>query len=258
MHIYLTNDDGVEAPGIKAMARALSSVARVTVLAPHHGRSSCSSSLTLHQYLRVWPKPSYGENISVFACNGTTADCCKVALEYWLRDDRPDLIVSGINNGYNTGSDCLYSGTVAGAMEGTFFGIPALAVSAETTKEPEFLEAAAAFAVRVMKRYYVEHHYPGILNLNIPKGAAMTWEELKVTRLGLQRYENAIRALEDPSGRIGYWLAGKPVGSPAPDEDVYWVHRGYATLSPIHWDQTDTARLLETVHLAEEKETAID
>lgn len=85
MHIFLTNDDGVEAPGIRAMALALSSMARVTVLAPHHGRSSCSSSLTLHQYLRVWEKPSYGEGIRVFACNGTTADCCKVALEYWLR-----------------------------------------------------------------------------------------------------------------------------------------------------------------------------
>lgn len=120
MHIFLTNDDGVEAPGIRAMALALSSMARVTVLAPHHGRSSCSSSLTLHQYLRVWEKPSYGEGIRVFACNGTTADCCKVALEYWLRDDRPDLLVSGINNGYNTGSDCLYSGTVAGAMEDLF------------------------------------------------------------------------------------------------------------------------------------------
>lgn len=251
-HIFLTNDDGVEAPGIKAMARALSTSARVTVLAPHHGRSSCSSSLTLHQYLRVWPKDSYGENITVYACNGTTADCCKIALEYWLVGDRPDLIVSGVNNGYNTGSDCLYSGTVAGAMEGTFFGIPALAVSAETTKKPDFLARAADFARRVAERCFGQHRYPGILNLNIPESASMTWDDLHVTRLGLQRYDNAIRALKDPSGRVGYWLAGTPAGGHAPDEDVYWAHRGEATLTPIFWDQTDTARLLEVAHIVRE------
>lgn len=253
MHIFLTNDDGVEAPGIRAMARALSSLGRVTVLAPHHGRSSCSSSLTLHQYLRVWPKPSYGEGIDVFACNGTTADCCKVALEYWLREDKPDLIVSGINNGYNTGSDCLYSGTVAGAMEGTFFGIPSIAVSAETAKKPDFLARAAEFACRVVDRYFVKKQYRGILNLNIPEASAMDWASLHVTKLGFQRYDNAIRALEDPSGRVGYWLAGTPVGGHAPDEDVYWVHRGEATLTPIWWDQTDTSRLLEVQHIAQEK-----
>lgn len=253
MHIFLTNDDGVEAPGIRAMALALSSMARVTVLAPHHGRSSCSSSLTLHQYLRVWEKPSYGEGIRVFACNGTTADCCKVALEYWLRDDRPDLLVSGINNGYNTGSDCLYSGTVAGAMEGTFFGIPSIAVSAETARKPEFLADAAACAGRIIRRYFAERHYRGILNLNIPEGADMSWSGIKVTKLGFQCYENAIRALEDPSGRVGYWLAGKPVGNSSPDEDVYWAHRGYVTLTPIQWDQTDMAHLIEVRHIAEEK-----
>ncbi len=252
MHVFLTNDDGVEAPGIRAMAQALSGFARVTVVAPHHGRSSCSSSLTLHQYLRVWPKPSMGDHTSVFACNGTTADCCKISLEYILREDRPDLIVSGINNGYNTGSDCLYSGTVAGAMEGTFLGIPSIAVSVETARKPDFLARSADFACQVIQRFFVRHHYRGILNLNIPEGADLRWDALHVTKLGLQRYDNAIRALEDPSGRIGYWLAGTPTGGAAPDEDVYWVHRGAATLTPIWWDQTDNARLVEVQHMARE------
>lgn len=250
IHVFLTNDDGVEAPGIRAMALALSSLARVTVVAPHHGRSSCSSSLTLHQYLRVWPKNSMGENISVFACNGTTADCCKISLEYLLREDKPDLIVSGINNGYNTGSDCLYSGTVAGAMEGTFFGIPSIAVSAETARKPGFLAQAADFACQVIRRYFLAHQFRGILNLNLPEGADLSWEKLHVTKLGLQRYDNAIRALTDPSGHIGYWLAGTPAGGYAPDEDVYWIHRGEATLTPIQWDQTDNARLVEVQHIA--------
>ena len=110
MHIFMTNDDGFESPGLIEMAKKLSRLGRVTVIAPNRGRSSCSSSLSLQTYLRMWHKESYGENISVLSCNGTTADCCKLALEHWLRNDMPDLVVSGINNGYNSGTDCLYSG----------------------------------------------------------------------------------------------------------------------------------------------------
>ena len=113
MHIFLTNDDGYEAPGIVAMAKKLATLGRVTVIAPDKGRSSCSSSLSLQTYLRLWYKESYGENITVLACSGTTADCAKLALCHWLKSDMPDLIVSGINNGYNTGSDCIYSGPSA-------------------------------------------------------------------------------------------------------------------------------------------------
>lgn len=243
MHIFLTNDDGFEAPGIRAMALALAKLGRVTVVAPNRGRSSCSSSLTLQQYLRLWHKESYGENISVLACSGTTADCCKLALEYWLRDDMPDLIVSGINNGFNTGSDCLYSGTVAGAMEGSFFGIPAIAVSVETAKKSELLKKTADFAGDVVKRYFIGSHFEGILNLNVPDIEHVGWEEVKVAKLGLQHYDNVIRELKDPSGHLGFWLSGKPAESDSPEEDVYWAHRGKITLTPIQWDQSDMKRL---------------
>ena len=155
MHIFLTNDDGYEAPGIVAMAKKLVALGRVTVIAPDKGRSSCSSSLSLQTYLRLWYKESYGENITVLACSGTTADCAKLALCHWLKSDMPDLIVSGINNGYNTGSDCIYSGTVGGALEGIFAGIPSIALSAETTKEEAFLEKASDFALDVVKRYFI-------------------------------------------------------------------------------------------------------
>ena len=113
MHIFLTNDDGYEAPGIVAMAKKLATLGRVTVIAPDKGRSSCSSSLSLQTYLRLWYKERYGENITVLACSGTTADCAKLALCHWLKSDMPDLIVSGINNGYNTGSDCITAGPSA-------------------------------------------------------------------------------------------------------------------------------------------------
>ena len=212
MHIFLTNDDGYEAPGIVAMAKKLVALGRVTGIAPDKGRSSCSSSLSLQTYLRLWYKESYGENITVLACSGTTADCAKLALCHWLKSDMPDLIVSGINNGYNTGSDCIYSGTVGGALEGIFAGIPSIALSAETTKEEAFLEKASDFALDVVKRYFIEKNYRGILNLNMPKPAKhLSFAQLKVKRLGLQHYDNAIQEMRDPSGHLGFWLSGKGV-----------------------------------------------
>ena len=114
MHIFVTNDDGVAAPGIRTLARALSALAKITVIAPAEGVSSCSSALSLRKPMKLKKRQNYGENIEVYSLTGTTGDCCKLALEYWLKDDLPDLIVSGINDGFNTGSDCLYSGTVAG------------------------------------------------------------------------------------------------------------------------------------------------
>ena len=146
MHIFVTNDDGVAAPGIRALARALSALAKITVIAPAEGVSSCSSALSLRKPMKLKKQQSYGENIEVYSLTGTTGDCCKLALEYWLKDDLPDLIVSGINDGFNTGSDCLYSGTVAGALEGIFAGIPSMAVSMESMADGTLLRETAAFA----------------------------------------------------------------------------------------------------------------
>lgn len=240
MHIFMTNDDGFESPGLIAMAKKLSTLGRVTVIAPNRGRSSCSSSLSLQTYLRLWHKESYGENIDVLSCNGTTADCCKLALEHWLKDDMPDLIVSGINNGFNSGTDCLYSGTVAGAMEGSLLGIPSIALSAETIKDEDFLEHAVSFAFDVVEKYFIHENYKGTLCLNIPKDKKeLSWDNLKVARLGIQRYDNAIREMKDPSGRLGFWLSGKMLPDAEPNTDVFWLHKGYPTLSALSWDMTD-------------------
>lgn len=243
MHIFLTNDDGYEAPGIRAVALELAKISRVTVVAPHKGRSSCSSSLTLQQYLRLWKKDSWGENITVLSCSGTTADCCKLALEHWLKDDKPDLIVSGINNGFNTGSDCLYSGTVAGAMEGSFFGIPSIAISVDSAKNAPLLAKAAAFTGEVVRKFFVENHFQGILNLNVPDIPEVDWAHVKVAKLGLQHYANVVKELKDPSGHLGFWISGIPTDEATTEEDVYWVHRGKITLTPIQWDQSDLAKL---------------
>ncbi|MDY6084518.1 MAG: 5'/3'-nucleotidase SurE [Dialister sp.] len=245
MHIFLTNDDGFESPGIISLARKLSALGRVTVIAPNRGRSSCSSSLTLQEYLRLWHKESYGENITVLTASGTTADCCKLALDRWIADDLPDLIVSGINNGWNLGSDCLYSGTVAGAMEGIFFGISSIAISAETIKKEALLERAASFSAELVKTFFIDGNYKGILNVNIPALPLedIGWERVKTVRLGLQKYDNVIRQMKDPSGHLGFWLHGKPIPGTDKTTDVYWAHKGWITVTPLMWDQTDQDKL---------------
>lgn len=245
-HILLTNDDGYEAPGIRGLAKALADIARVTVICPHRARSSCSSSLTLHEYLRMWKRVPFYEGGEVLTVNGTTADCGKIALEYYLKDDTPDLIVSGANNGFNAGTDCLYSGTVAGIMEGIYQSIPGIAVSVENAKDPEMLGEGCRLAVDVIRAFFFEGNYRGLLNLNIPYGEHNTLAELKIVRQGLQHYENAIRQLRDPSDRVGYWVAGKAIPTENPEEDTYWIFHGYPTLTPLTWSQTDTARLAET------------
>ncbi len=248
-HIFLTNDDGYEAPGIRAMAKELATFARVTVICPHRPRSSCASSLTLHEYLRMWKREPFAENTDVLTVTGTTADCGKIALEYYLKDDAPDLIVSGVNNGFNVGTDCLYSGTVAGILEGIYQNIPGIAVSVEDAKDEELLKQATALAADVIRLYFLQNHWKGLLNLNIPRGDHLSLPDIKIVRQGLQHYENAIRALKDPSDRTGYWISGKAIPTEDTEEDTYWIFRGYPTLTPLLWTQTDSARLTETENI---------
>jgi 5'-nucleotidase len=239
MHIFMTNDDGFEAQGIVVLARALSHLGRVTVVAPNRGRSSCSSSLSLHQNLQVWKKESYGDHITVYSCNGTTADCGKLALERILADDKPDLVVSGANNGFNLGSDCLYSGTMAGALEGVLAGIPSLSVSLESFEPQTYVEKGCAFAAEVVREMFLRRNYRGMLNLNIPEIEDMTWDNVVTARLGIQGYVNTIEKKEDLPGEAAFWIAGKPSLESSPGEDVYEVRiNRKITLTPITWDMT--------------------
>ena len=228
MHIFVTNDDGVAAPGIRALARALSALAKITVIAPAEGVSSCSSALSLRKPMKLKKRQSYGENIEVYSLTGTTGDCCKLALEYWLKDDLPDLIVSGINDGFNTGSDCLYSGTVAGALEGIFAGIPSMAVSMESMADGTLLRETAAFAAD-----------PKI------KPEKVSWENVKVARLGLLRYSNVIAGKRTKADEMEFIMRGKPLERYEPETDVYWSRKGYITITPLQWNQTDFENLRE-------------
>lgn len=248
MHILMTNDDGFDAPGITALSKELSSFCRVTVFAPDRERSSCSSSLTLRQFIRVKKKAEVIPGVPIYAADGTTADCCKIALSRVLEEDPPDMIISGMNHGFNAGSDSLYSGTVAGAMESIFFGLPGLAVSVQNAKNENLLRRACSFTAETVRKIFMERQFQGILSMNIPNIEDISWNSVKITRMGLQRYENAVREIQDPSGHVGYWISGKMSPEGRIGDDVYWVHRKFITITPLTWNMTDENKKEELQH----------
>lgn len=235
MHVLVSNDDGVESPGIQILAEHLAQLGRVTVVAPDRDRSGASNSLTLDQPLRVTELGPDRYRVA-----GTPTDCVHLALG-GLLDSEPAIVVSGINNSANLGDDVLYSGTVAAAMEGRFLGLPAIAVSLAThDRNPQNFATAARAAVRIVARL-LQDPLPAdtILNVNVPD---RPWEEVRgfeVTRLGHRhRSEPCIRQL-DPRGRTIYWIG--PPGDEqdaGPGTDFHAVRMGYISITPITVDLT--------------------
>jgi 5'-nucleotidase len=235
MRVLVSNDDGVEAPGIAVLARTLSVAGEVIVVAPDRDRSGASNSLTLDQPIRV---TKLDENR--YRVAGTPTDCVHLALCGMLEKD-PDIVVSGINNSANLGDDVIYSGTVSAAMEGRFLGLPAIAVSLVTSEDSgHHFDSAAQAALAIMQRLVVDP-LPAdtILNVNVPD---RPWHELRgfaVTRLG-KRHRSApcIRQI-DPRGRPLWWIgpAGE-VDDDGPGTDFRAVRDGYISITPIHVDLT--------------------
>jgi 5'-nucleotidase len=236
MRVLVSNDDGVDAPGIRHLAQALREAGHaVTVVAPDRDRSGASNSLTLDQPIRAHRR---GED--TWSVAGTPTDCVHLALSGMLESD-PDIVLSGINNTSNLGDDVIYSGTVAAAMEGRCLGLPAIAVSLATHDHKALhWESAARAAVEICARL-VADPLPAdtILNVNVPD---LPWDEIRgyeVSRLGNRhRAEPCIRQL-DPRGRPIWWIG--PPGS-AQDAgagtDFHAVHNGYISITPIHVDLT--------------------
>jgi 5'-nucleotidase len=238
--LLLTNDDGYYAEGILALARCFKDTAETVVVAPDREKSATSLSLTLRRPLRV-------EKIrkGVFAVDGTPADCVYLSLKMVLQRD-PDLIISGINCGPNLGQqDISYSGTVAAAIQGTFLGIPSLAVSSIPDARGRHDFDYAAGVVRRLAAKILRKRMPGglTLNINIPpppvKGARMT-------KLGEKRYEPEIIAKKDPREKTYYWIgSGKPTPIGDRASDVWSVQHGYISMTPLHTDLTDYSALAQ-------------
>ena len=240
MKILLSNDDGYQAPGIVALYRALQQVADVEVVAPEHNNSAKSNALTLNAPLYVHEAANGFRYV-----NGTPADCVHIALT-GLLGYRPDLVVSGINNGANMGDDTIYSGTVGAAMEGYLFGIPALALS-QVDKGWGELEAAAQKAadmVRQMLALKLVGQTPWLLNVNIPNLPLHALRGIKLCRLGRRHAAERVITQVSPRGETMYWIGG--AGAALDDSegtDFHATAQGHVSVTPLKVDLTDHQNL---------------
>ena len=240
MKILLSNDDGYQAPGIVALHRALQQVADVEVVAPEHNNSAKSNALTLNAPLFVHEAANGFRYV-----NGTPADCVHIALT-GLLGYRPDLVVSGINNGANMGDDTIYSGTVGAAMEGYLFGIPAIAFS-QVDKGWGELEAAAQKAadmVRQMLALKLVGQTPWLLNVNIPNLPLQALRGIKLCRLGRRHAAERVITQVSPRGETMYWIGG--AGAALDDSegtDFHATALGHVSVTPLKVDLTDHQNL---------------
>ncbi|GAB4557059.1 MAG: 5'/3'-nucleotidase SurE [Anaerolineae bacterium] len=245
-YILITNDDGVHSPGLLALKRALSPLAEVMVFAPDHNWSAAGHTKTMHKPLRVF-ETRLADGTPALVTNGTPSDCVGLAL-LGLVPRRPDLVISGINDGPNLGADVTYSGTVAGAMEAVVTGIPAIAVSQDWGEERD-LDAAAELAARLARQVLERGLPPNVLlNLNVPGLPRHQIKGLRATRLGQRVYRDVLIERRDPRGQPYYWIGGEPpTGIPDPngETDIGAMALGYASVTPLSMDLTDYQFLSE-------------
>jgi 5'-nucleotidase len=234
VNILVTNDDGVYSYGLKVLAREMRKIGNVYIVAPLSEKSATSHSLTLHRPLRV-------KRIGVkqtYAVNGTPTDCVNLALNGLLKV-RPQIVVSGINNGPNLADDITYSGTVAAAIEATLLGVPAIAISI-AGRNKLYYKAAQEIASKLVKKVIEESLPPNVLlNVNVPNLPENKIKGYRFTRQGKRQYGDSIIEKVDPRGEKYYWIGGDILGDkPIENSDVEAVREGYISITPIQLDLT--------------------
>lgn len=236
MRFLLVNDDGIHAPGMDTLIDSVQGRGEVIVIAPHQERSGMSQAITVHQPLRLF------EVNRGYMLDGTPADCVKMGLQGLKL--QPDLVLAGINSGANLGTDVLYSGTVAAALEAVMLGVPAVAFS--LCGSDEFMPTAAHFVREVLfKRPGLVQRLDlipkgGILNINIPALPVDQIKGVRITRQGVRHYEGVLEKRIDPRGGSYYWMGGRPASltSQELDVDVVAVEQGYVSVTPLQFDLT--------------------
>jgi 5'-nucleotidase len=238
MRILISNDDGYFAPGIAALAAALSGLGIVTVVAPERDRSGASNSLTLDRPLSV-RKAANG----FFFVNGTPTDCVHLAVT-GLLDHLPDVVVSGINHGANMGDDTIYSGTVAAATEGYLLGIPSIAVSL-LNKAGSHFDTAAQVAYDLVERFArVPPPAATLLNVNVPDVDRASLRGMRVTRLGKRHKAEPVIKADNPRGETVYWVGAAGEAADAGEgTDFHAVSMNYVSITPLQMDLTNQPRM---------------
>lgn len=249
MHILLTNDDGIDAPGLHCLADALSPRHDLTVVAPDREQSGVSHALTLHRGMTPRETSRNGSPFGL-AVDGFPADCAKLALDTLL-EEPPDLVISGINHGFNAGVAVLYSGTLAGATEGAIQHVPSIALSVAWSPDPRW-DTAARVARELVDRFGqadLPRHV--LLNVNVPGRAYEELAGYAAAAITPSRYENEFYRRESEAGEVSYHIHGEiTVDGNYPDGDLARLRNGYVTISPIHFDLTAYDHLNDTQRFA--------
>ncbi len=236
MRILLSNDDGISSRGLRVVRQALVGAGHdVFVVAPDREQSASSHSITLDRPLRI---AETGER--EWSVDGTPTDCVFVAVNGIL-EERPEMVISGINLGPNMGEDVTYSGTVAAAFEAHILGIPSIAASMMNRSEGDY-EGGAAVVTEFVSNVaeWIGPQQRGILNVNFPSGPSADWGAPRITRLGTRQYGDEIVENVDPRGRKYYWIGGhEPTWEGGEDSDFATVHSGAVSVTPLHLELTD-------------------
>ena len=238
MKILLCNDDGIHAEGINTLFETLNGRHELIVVAPDTERSAAGHAITIYDPIRTMPVTKKN-GLTGLAVDGTPADCVKLACSFLHKESPPDLVVSGINLGSNTGISVLYSGTVSAASEAVVLGLPAIALSLCTWENPNW-KTAARVAASVISQFE-NNPLPKdtLLNVNIPNLPFNEIKGLKTGQMGRSRFIEKFSEHRDPRGNLYYWLDGDlELQDDHPDTDVRLIEAGYVSLTPIHIDLT--------------------
>ena len=245
--ILVTNDDGYDSKGLAAAVEVARAFGRVVVVAPETTQSGMSQAITMYNplYLRC---VSRQEGLEVYAFSGTPVDCVKVAFDYLLRERKVDLVLSGINHGSNSAVNVLYSGTMGAAIEGSFYGCPAVGLSLYDHGEDADFEAAVLYGRRIVGDIFAaEVELPLCLNVNVPVGSVGELKGMKLCRQNRGFWREEFYRHEDPRGREYFWLTGEFVNDEhgAEETDEWALKHGYVSVQPVQADQTDYRRMKE-------------
>lgn len=242
MNILITNDDGIGSDGIIELAKEVSSIANVYVVAPDSQKSATGHSITIHNPIMV--HDAYiDDNIKAYSISGTPADCVKVGVEGLFKDVEIDLVLSGINNGPNLGTDVIYSGTVSAAIEGLVQNKPAIAVSYDDSKiKAEVYRESAKYIVKLIENIKdkLDLLNDCILNVNIPNTEI---KGTKITKLGERKYDNAMEERVSPFGSRYFWIGGtiKDLEQDE-DSDITCINNGYISITPVSIEMTNLTK----------------
>lgn len=254
--ILVTNDDGYDSRGLAAAIEVVRDLGRVVVVAPETMQSGMSQAITIYNplYLR---KVREEEKLEVYAFSGTPVDCVKMAFDYLLRDRRVDLVLSGINHGSNSAVNVLYSGTMGAAIEGSFYGCPAIGLSLDDHEAGADFEASVRYGRRIVDQVLAAQlEMPLCLNVNVPIGRPDELRGIRLCRQNKGFWREEFFRHEDPRGRAYFWLTGAFVNSEpeAEDTDEWALSHGYVSVVPVQTDLTDY-RQLENLRFLNRNET---